>query len=98
MFSVSSENCHFSWRNISHDGKLRPDYDSQSERSSCLYRLYLSTTSSRLRRIHMKLLHNTSQQKKVSEEEEIRPFRSEVHSSVVGDTTLKTTDLTGLGP
>lgn len=46
----------------------------------------------------MNLLHNTSEQKKISEQEEIRPFRAEVHSSVVGNTTLKTTDLTGLRP
>ena len=46
----------------------------------------------------MNQLHNTSEQKKPSEQEEFRPFRAEVHSSVVGDTTLKTTDLTGLRP
>jgi hypothetical protein len=51
-----------------------------------------------IKEIHMNLLHNTSAQKKVSEEKEIRPFRSEVHSSVVGKATLKTTDLTGLRP
>lgn len=45
----------------------------------------------------MKLLHNTSAQKKV-EKKEIRHFRSEVQSSVVGKATLKTTNLTGLRP
>lgn len=46
----------------------------------------------------MKLLHSTSAQEKVSEKKEIRPFRSEVHSSVVGKASLKTTNLMGLRP
>jgi hypothetical protein len=46
----------------------------------------------------MNLLQNTAEKKKLSQSEEIRPFRAEVRTTVVGNTTLKTTDVTGLGP
>jgi hypothetical protein len=51
-----------------------------------------------IKEIPMNPLHNTLAQKKVSEQKEIRPFRSEVQSAVVGKADLKTTDLTGRGP
>lgn len=44
----------------------------------------------------MNLNHSTA--KKVSAQKDVSPFRSEVHSSVIGTTTVKATDLTGLGP
>ena len=45
----------------------------------------------------MTLLNNTSQQQKHSEDE-VRPFRSEIQSMVVGNTTLKITDLSRMRP
>jgi hypothetical protein len=44
----------------------------------------------------MALLNFKSEQKKISEHKEIRPFRSEVQSSVVANTTLEIKDFTGL--
>ena len=43
----------------------------------------------------MKLLNNTEQQKQ-SEHDAVRPFRSEVCSSIVGHATLKPTSFSGL--
>jgi hypothetical protein len=65
----------------------------------CLFPAFVSTHhNDQIKEINMKLLQNTSAQRKVSEQKEILPFRSEIHSSVVGKTSLNTTNLTGLGP
>lgn len=46
----------------------------------------------------MNVVHNTHTQKKLSEDKETRPFRSELHTSVVGKANLKTTTLTHARP